>query len=125
MSVKYSADPVLEWSLQHDHFHVAKQFTAVWTREGLPDVKVIVTKGFSTDLASIPRLFQNIIPKVGKNIQPAIVHDFCYVRDQQGMTKEDVDLMFLDGLKSMGVGWLRRRTMYLAVRVGGKGHWAK
>lgn len=124
MTVTYSADPDLTWHTDHGHFHMLKQFTATWTRQGLGGpVKVIVPKGFETDLASIPQIFRSIIPQVGRHAQPAIVHDFCYVNDQGGMTKKEADEMFLDGMKSVGVGWLRRRAMYLAVRAGGTGHW--
>ncbi len=124
MSVTYSAAPVLQWSRQAGHFIVDEAFTATWNRPGQEIFKVRVPKGFGTDLASIPRLFQNIVPKVGRHIQPAIVHDHAYTFDT-GLTKADADGMFLDGMKSVGVPWYRRRVMYWAVRLGGKGHWAE
>ena len=34
-----------------------------------------------------------------------------------------LDEMFLEGMKSTKVNWLRRNAMWLAVRVGGKGQW--
>ena len=123
MSVTYSAAPVLRWGLAQGHFTLVEPFTVTWKR-GLTEVlEFAVRAGFSTDLASIPRLFQSIVPKVGKHIQPAIAHDFCYTGNVAGMSKAEADSLFLEGMKSMGVWWLRRRVMYLAVRVGGKGHW--
>ncbi len=122
MTVNYSGNPILEWSNDHGHFHVHKGFGAVWIREGKPPVKVKVPKDFETDLASIPQIFRSIIPQQGRHIQPAIVHDYAYC-GKTTLTKKDADLLFLDGMKSLGVGWLRRRTMYAAVRVGGTGHW--
>ncbi len=121
MTVTYSADPILEWSNDHGHFHVHKKFTALW-KTPVRAFKVTVPKGFETDLASIPQMFRNIIPQVGRHIQCAIVHDFCYCGNTD-LSKKDADLLFLDGMKSLGVGWFRRRTMYLAVRAAGTGHW--
>ncbi len=122
MTVTYSADPVLRWSLKTGHFIVDEAFTATWARRGKEPFRLRVPEGFGTDLASIPRLFQNIVPKIGRHIQPAICHDYAYVYDT-GLTKAEADTMFLDGMKSVGVPWYRRRVMYWAVRVGGKGHW--
>lgn len=122
MTVTYSAEPVLQWSLKVGYFIVDEAFTATWNRLGKDKFKVRIPKGFGTDLASIPRLFQNIVPKVGRHIQPAIVHDYTYVYDT-GLTKVEADQMFLDGMKSVGVPWYRRRVMYWAVRIGGTGHW--
>jgi len=122
MTVTYSAAPVLRWGLLTGHFTVAEAFTATWARPGKKLFKVRVAQGFGTDLASIPRLFQNIVPKIGRHIQPAIVHDFTYVYDT-GLTKKEADAMFLDGMKSVGVAWLRRRVMWLAIRIGGTGRW--
>ena len=123
MSVSYSAAPVLQWSLEQGHFIVTEAFTATWSRPGKELFKVRVSKGFNTDLASIPRLFQNIVPKLGRHIQPSICHDFCYVI-KTGLTRAEADAMFLDGMKSVGVHWLRRNVMWAAVRIGGRGHWA-
>jgi len=122
MSVTYSAEPVLRWGLVQRRFSLAEPFTVAWDRGLTEKGGFTVPAGFSTDLASIPRLFQGIVPKIGKHIQPAIAHDFCY-EGNTNLTKEDSDLLFLEGMRSTGVGWLRRRVMYLAVRVGGKGYW--
>ena len=122
MTVAYSVDPVLRWGLAQARFVLTEPFTVTWSRPRSPLVHFTVPAGFSTDLASIPRLFQSIVPKVGKHIQPAIVHDWGYAGNTD-LTKADTDLLFLEGMKASGVWWLRRRVMYLAVRLGGKGHW--
>ena len=123
MSVTYSAAPVLRWGLAQGRFTLTESFTVTWKR-GLTEVlEFEVLAGFSTDLASIPRLFQSIVPKVGKHIQPAIAHDWCYMGNVAGMSKAEADLLFLEGMESTGVWWLRRRVMYLAAYLRGKGHW--
>ena len=122
MSVTYSADPVLRYGLAQGRFTLTESFTVVWKR-GLTEIlEFEVAAGFRTDLASIPRGFRSIIPQIGKHLQPAIVHDWGYAGNTD-LTKEESDLLFLDGMKSAGVWWLRRRIMYLAVRLGGTGHW--
>lgn len=123
MTVTYSAEPVIRWSLAPGHFILEEGFTVIWNQPGTELTKFDVPVGFSTDLASIPRLFQSIVPKVGRHIQPSIAHDFCYEGGVPDMTRAEADLLFLEGMKAVGVWWLRRRVMYWAVRVGGKGWW--
>jgi len=122
MTVTYSAEPVIRWGLAQGRFTLVEGFTVTWKRGLTEVVEFEVPAGFQTDLASIPRGFRSIIPQIGKHLQPAIAHDFCYAGNTN-LTKEEADLLFLEGMKSTGVWWLRRRVMYLAVRVGGKGHW--
>ncbi len=122
MSVIYSADPVIRWGLAQERFTLVENFTVAWRRGPTETVGFEVPAGFQTDLASIPRGFRSIIPQVGKHLQPAIAHDFCY-EGNTALSKADADLLFLEGMKSTGVWWLRRKLMYLAVRAGGKGHW--
>jgi len=122
MTVTYSAAPVIRWGLAQERFTLVESFVVTWIRGPTETVEFTVPAGFQTDLASIPRGFRSVIPQVGKHLQPAIAHDFCY-EGNTDLTKADADLLFLEGMKSTGVWWLRRRVMYLAVRAGGKGHW--
>ena len=122
MTVTYSADPVLRYGLAQGRFTLTESFTVVWKRGLTETLEFEVAAGFRTDLASIPRGFRSIIPQVGRHLQPAIVHDWCYAGNTD-LTKEESDLLFLAGMKSAGVSWWRRRIMYLAVRWRGKGHW--
>jgi len=112
----YSADPLLRWLSDREMWLVEESFTVTW-RDGV----WTIPQGFESDLASIPRIFQGLIPKVGKHIQPAITHDWFYVNG--GITKAEADDMFLDGMEYTKVSWWKRRLMYRAVRVGGNGIW--
>ncbi len=123
MTVTYSAAPVLRWGLAQHRFTLTESFIVTWNRGITELTEFTVLAGFSTDLASIPRVFQSIVPKVGRHIQPAIAHDWCYGGNTD-LTKADADLLFLEGMEASGVWWLRRQAMYWAVRAGGKGHWA-
>lgn len=84
---------------------------------------LIVPEGFNNDLASIPQIFQNLIPVVGPQNWPSVVHDWCYVNKWR--TRKDCDELFLAGLKSVKVGWIKRNAMYSAVRLGGWFLWRK
>lgn len=82
---------------------------------------IVVPAGFETDLASIPQVFQNLIPINGRHRAPAILHDYLYsIKDR---TRKACDDLFLEAMKSVGVRWSQRWVMYLAVRVGGWVGW--
>ena len=121
MSVWYNGRTLLSWEDDATEFVVEEAFEAYWKRDGKISMFVIPA-GFTTDLASVPRIFQSIIPKIGHHIRPAIVHDYCY-EGFTNLTRKEADEMFLEGMKTTKVSWLRRKAMWLAVRVGGKGLW--
>lgn len=74
---------------------------------------IIVPAGFVTDLASIPRIFQALIPKVDKHMLAAIVHD--YLCRLEKFDRKLADSIFLEAMKLLGVNRIRRRLMYWAV----------
>jgi len=121
MSVWYKGRTLLSWEDDATEFVVEEAFDAYWNRKG-NITKIVVPAGFTTDLASVPRIFQSIIPKLGHHIRPAIVHDYCY-EGFTNLTRKEADEMFLEGMQETKVSWLRRNTMWLAVRVGGRGLW--
>lgn len=86
----------------------------VWERAG---ETIIVPAGFRTDLASIPRLFQNIVPVNGRHRPAAVLHDYLFV--VQDRSRAAVDAIFLDAMEAAGVPWAQRWVMYAAVRAGG------
>jgi len=77
---------------------------------------IIVPAGFQTDLASIPRIFQTLVPKVDKHMLPAIVHD--YLVRQPDFSRRLADRVFLEAMRLKEVNRVRRRLMYWAVRIG-------
>lgn len=93
-------------------------------------ITITAPRGFINDLASIPRLFQSLIPKVGRHRGAAVIHDWLYYKRGQyslrrKLTRKQCDQVFLDGMKTANVWWLRRWTMYQAVRAGGWVYWRK
>ncbi|HEY4533122.1 MAG TPA: DUF1353 domain-containing protein [Fusobacterium sp.] len=86
--------------------------------------QIKVPQGFVTDLASVPRIFWSIFPPFGKYTPAAIVHDFLYSKfNDTGINRTLADRIFLLIMKELGVGYLKRNTMYKAVRVFGESSW--
>lgn len=119
--IQYIGRTVLSWEDDATEFVVEEGFRAIWERPG-DRLSLFIPAGFKTDLASIPRIFQSIVPKLGHHIRPAIVHDYCYEFDT-GLSRREADEMFREGMKNTKVNWLRRWAMWTAVRAGGKGQW--
>jgi hypothetical protein len=84
-------------------------------------------------LASVPDVFQSLVPKLGYWTQPAIVHDLLYLfhRNDSNTTilREDADRILLEGCrikaKEYGVPLYARRDqfIYRGVRAGGLYSW--
>ena len=75
---------------------------------------VEVPKGYTTDGASVPRIFWWLFPPNRTDYLPcAIVHDYLC---DLGRYKE-ADEKFRECLKELGVGKFTRRVLYYAVRV--------
>lgn len=85
--------------------------------------KIIVPIGFWCDGASIPRIFWTTVgsPLKGKYRDAAVIHDYCYYKGI--FTRKESDKIFLQGMKDLGVGKIRRQAMYRAVRIGGWWSW--
>jgi len=114
-------DPVdLEALQDGDHWKTLDEIVYITDSNERIEVPV----GFITDLASVPRVFWSILPPFGRYDGAAIVHDYLY--SIQIFTRSRSDAILLEAMKSEGVGWLTRWTIYLGVRVGGwvawKGH---
>ncbi len=84
-------------------------------------IAVAAPQGYVTDFASIPAFAQWMISPFGKHSEAAVVHDWLYTLGTKGDRKgrKLADVTFKRALKIVGVGWLRRNIMYLAVRMGG------
>lgn len=122
IEVKRDAGDVGSWELTADLIYI-----------GVRD-QFLVPKGFTTDFASIPSIFQGLIPKHGRFDAAAIVHDYLYnvqpkVWRPEGeysrITRKESDGIFRRIMKELGVGRIRRNLMYRAVRLGGWVPWNK
>jgi len=80
---------------------------------------IVVPKGFVTDGASIPKIFHNIIGPYGSYFPAALIHDYLYSSLNEQFTREESDELFLEGMESLGVSWITRKTIYRSVRLFG------
>ena len=83
--------------------------------------KIVVPKGFKTDLGSVPQIFWNIVPPIGKPLRGYIIHDLLYAEQQY--TRAISDAVLLEAMEVAGVGILMRTIIYMAVRLGGWKAW--
>lgn len=87
---------------------------------------VLITKGFTTDFASVPQLVWSLIPPHGMAAMPSIVHDYMYqVPSSHCLTRKQVDEIWLELMQKAGVPKWQRWTMYGFVRAFGGGVWKK
>jgi len=119
----------LNWDVERQFdFYIGELGSNVFSR---------VHKGFTTNLASIPRLARLFVPKTGKHDQAATLHDQGYeyrvifIRQADGKIKAVEkdraywDRVFYDALLVLGVRKTRAWLMYRAVRMGGWVAWRK
>lgn len=84
----------------------------------------IIAPGFQSDLASIPDVVRGLLDSWTD--RPAFLHDFQRRTkhwsddDHTAITAKDCDKLFWAGLRAEGVGRVRARTLYLAVRLQAK-----
>jgi len=87
------------------------------------DDQYTVPRGFIHDLASIPRILQNVFQVNDQSRAAATLHDWLYC--SQKTTRAQADALFLEAMEVRGVGWLQRQMMWAAVRSAGWIYWNK
>ena len=85
--------------------------------------RVTVKKGFDFDGASIPKWLWSIYgsPLNGNYVVASLIHDGLYA--SQKVSKSVSDKIFLDIMKQSNVGYIKRTSMYLAVKMFGGKDW--
>lgn len=108
----------LQTAILPDGIHeiLLSEFRFTWQ-----DRKFVVPEAFVTDFASVPRLFQRVLPQRGRYSPAAVAHDWLYWSGT--LSKKDADLVLLDLAKRLGVGWVDRQMLYQGVRIGGFVAW--
>lgn len=87
------------------------------------DRSVWIPGDFICDLTSVPRLFWSIFPPTGKYERAAVLHDWLYWAQIEGISRAMADAMFLEAMIVSRVGYFTRTTIYRAVRLGGGSAW--
>jgi hypothetical protein len=79
-----------------------------------------VPEGQCTDFASVPRIFVWLLPRYGRYTLPAILHDHLW-RDlvpAKKLTYVEADGILRRAMRELGVPFLKRWTIWAAVRWG-------
>src|SRR5690348_16720579 len=94
--------------------------TTYWTVTNTPmfwshrfSTLVRVVAGFTTNLASVPRLVWWLIPRDDKNIvEPAIFHDWLYrCVGEARLTRRQCDRLLSDAMRVAGAPWWKRHVV--------------
>ena len=116
---QFTSDLIVK-PIGHNRWELVEGF--IYHIGSYPSENIIeVPPGFITDFASIPRIFWNILPPYGKYGKAAVIHDFCYAT--AAYEREACDIIFLEGMKVLGVSYCKRQTMYIAVSLFGWYAW--
>ena len=83
--------------------------------------RIIIPEGYVCDLTSVPWWARWVARRRGPHEIAAAVHDFLYCKRPFG--RRTADLVFRWVLEQLGIGPLRRWTMFAAVRLGGWPSW--
>lgn len=77
----------------------------------------VVPVGEETDFASIPGVFQWLLPKSGRYTKAAVLHDYLSKKGPKlGVNRKDADGLFRRCMRELEVPFLRRWTMWGGVR---------
>lgn len=93
------------------------------------DRVIIIPVGFSTDLASIPRVARWVIDNDEAGIiDAAVLHDWFFHADahkcpMSDLTFNQANLEMVAAMKVLGASWLKRWLVYFAVSIFGKKYW--
>ena len=84
-----------------------------FTRDGEPDI--LVTRGDSTDLASVPGFLTWLVPRYGRHTLPALLHDQLCRSAVDPNEREKADTILRDSMVTTRVPFVRRWVMWGAV----------
>lgn len=114
--VKIPKPPCLYPFVNYD-FTLCRQFNFV-----IDDMPYKVPQGFTTDLASIPRILWSIYsPNKANTIPAAVIHDYLYFCPGE-MTRAEADSIFYDALIYKHVKTRTAFKYWIAVRAFGHSH---
>lgn len=110
-------EPCFYFSLRHNQWVLYSDIS--YTHKG---IRILVKKGFVTDIASVPFFVRPIINNAGRYNFAATIHDYLYsVRGVlpcgSVFTRKQCDDVFYDIMVGDGVSRLVAGVMWFAVRV--------
>lgn len=110
--------------LQYRHYTLTPALTGGYQPRA--SQLIVVPVGYLSDLASVPRLARRLVDSNNPTTRrPAVLHDYLYTDLTQRFTKRQADRIFYDALRKEGTARPLSLLMWLAVRIGGRGHWGR
>lgn len=96
----------------------------------LANVVILIPEGFKTDEVSAPQASWSFVgmPPDGYYRAAGVVHDYLYglngkLPNMITYTRKECDDILIEILTRLNVPWLKRKAVYLAVRLFGSTHW--
>ena len=100
--------------LKDSPFEVMEEFE--FYSELYDDIIISISKGYSTNFASVPRIFWPIVPPIGRYSKATVVHDWLIDnRDKHELDIHQINKVFKEAMEVSGVRWFYRNIMYIAV----------
>lgn len=84
---------------------------------------LVIPAGFVTDFASIPPIIRPLFSHDDVHDLPGLLHDYLYWT--QSCSQLQADELFREGLEEVGVEWIERLSMYIALRAFGTSAWER
>ena len=96
------------------------------TEFGVIIVPAREVESMETDFASIPQVFTWLIPKSGKLLAAALIHDGLTPPSAQTytgppVTQRDADRILRDAMRDLGTGWIQRWLVWTSVAIATEG----
>lgn len=85
--------------------------------------KIVIPIGTTSDGASVPAVFWNLIPPFGDYWKASFLHDYLYRNTD--MPKEKCDSIYLEAMLACGVEAIKAQVIYEAVKNFGVGAFRK
>lgn len=87
-------------------------------------INISIPEGYRTDFATIPRLLWSLCPRYGLYTAATIVHDYAItdLLPKGRLTSRQVDMIFREAMRDLGVSFPRRWLMWAGVRWGAIGN---
>jgi hypothetical protein len=90
-----------------------------------PEHDILIPDAFLCDLASYKVISKIIFDKLGKSMRPAVLHDWLYRMQPEGVSRKVADDIFYEALLEEGYSKASAKAHWLGVRAGGWVAWNK
>lgn len=112
------------YSWRSTKYWVVQKDIVVRLSEQYDNARIVIPKGFPTDLSSVPRGLWSLYAPYGDFLLAALIHDFLYVQNIGTRARADKEMLLWSNITNPKHP-INNYVRYLAVRIGGKSWWNK